>query len=46
MTRIKYPRTFHFPWSEGVQSDDKVISTLHHLEDRRVIVTQKMDGEN
>lgn len=46
MTRIKYPRTFHFPWSEGVQSDDKIISTLQHLEGKRIIVTEKMDGEN
>jgi hypothetical protein len=46
MTRIKYPRTFHFHWSEGVQSDDKIISTLQHLEGKRIIVTEKMDGEN
>lgn len=46
MVRIKYPRTFHFPWSDGVQSDDKVISTLEHFNGRRVIVTEKMDGEN
>ena len=23
MERIKYPRTFHIPWSPGATSDDK-----------------------
>jgi hypothetical protein len=42
----KYPRTFHFPWSEAVTSDDKVVPSVAHLEGRQVIVTEKMDGEN
>lgn len=44
--RIKYPRTFHLPWSAGVTSDDKVISTLDELEGHEVVITEKMDGEN
>lgn len=44
--RIKYPRTFHMPFSPGVQSDDKVIKTTKQFEGRRVILTEKMDGEN
>lgn len=43
--KTKYPRTFHVPWSNGT-SDDKFLSSLHHFENKRVIVTEKMDGEN
>lgn len=42
----KYPRTFHLPFSEGVQSDDKIMKDLSSLEGKEVIVTYKMDGEN
>ncbi|BBA65408.1 2'-5' RNA ligase [Xanthomonas phage XacN1] len=44
--RFKYPRTMHMPWSPGVQSDDKVIKTTDQFNGRRVILTEKMDGEN
>ncbi len=43
--RTKYPRTFHVPFSPGATSDDKVLSSLSHFEGRRVVVTEKMDGE-
>lgn len=43
---VKYPRTHHLPWSESVNSDDRVIDSLSHFEGRRVVVTEKMDGEN
>jgi hypothetical protein len=43
---IKYPRTFHLPWSEHVSKDDRVITSLKALEGEEVIVTLKMDGEN
>ena len=43
---VKYPRTFHAPWSYCVHSDDKVIPTTEVFEGKRVIVTEKMDGEN
>jgi len=45
-TRVKYPRTKHLPWSPGVNDDDKVIPSASIFEGRRVIVTEKMDGEN
>lgn len=45
-TRIKYPRTYHLPWSEGISSDDRVVGSLATFEGQRVIVTEKMDGEN
>lgn len=43
---VKYPRTHHVLWSEGVNSDDRVIDSIAAFEGRRVIVTEKMDGEN
>lgn len=44
--RIKYPSTPHLPFSPGLQNDDRRITTLEHLEGRRVIATEKLDGEN
>lgn len=43
---VKYPRTLHLPWSEGVHEDDRVQPTMVPFHGRRVIVTQKMDGES
>jgi hypothetical protein len=43
---VKYPRTHHLPWSEGITDDDRVIKSTDMFEGKRVIVTQKMDGEN
>jgi hypothetical protein len=43
---VKYPRTHHLPWSEGVNDDDRVLASLESFAGRRVIVTEKMDGEN
>lgn len=42
----KYPRTLHFPFSDGITSDDKVLETTVHFNNREIIVTEKMDGEN
>lgn len=43
---IKYPRTYHLPWSPGASSDDKILATTEHFVGKRVIVTEKLDGEN
>lgn len=43
---VKYPRTHHLPWSEGMHDDDRVIDSLSEFIGKRVIVTEKMDGEN
>ena len=43
---VKYPRTYHFPWSPNLQNDDRMLTTLEHLEGQYVIATEKMDGEN
>lgn len=44
--KFKYPRTKHFSWSEGVTSDDKIVTDLSHFEGQEVICSVKMDGEN
>lgn len=44
--QVKYPRTHHLPWSEGINDDDRIIDSLAKFEGKRVIVTEKMDGEN
>lgn len=46
MAPVKYPRTYHLPWSEAVTSDDKVCQTLEHFAGKQIVVTEKMDGEN
>ncbi len=43
---VKYPRTYHLPWSEGMNDDDRMMESLTEFEDKRVIVTEKLDGEN
>jgi hypothetical protein len=41
----RYPRTYHVPWSGGITNDERVIEDFDFLEDKRVIVSVKMDGE-
>lgn len=46
---VKYPRTYHLPWSRGATDDDRVLTTEEleaNFGGRRVVVTEKMDGEN
>jgi hypothetical protein len=43
---VKYPRTYHLPWSDCVGKDDRIITNFKSFEGKRVIVTEKMDGEN
>ena len=42
----KYPRTPHLPFSQGATSDDKMLENTEHFNGMRVVVTEKMDGEN
>lgn len=44
--KIKYPRTMHLDFSQGVSSDDKVIKDLSNFYDKEIVVTEKFDGEN
>jgi len=44
--KYKYPRTFHLPWSEGKSADDIRVESVDHFAEERVVVTEKLDGEN
>lgn len=44
--KIKYPHTYHLPFSPGVSIDDMVLESYSKLEGRTVVITEKMDGEN
>lgn len=43
---VKYPRTMHLPWSENIHDDDRVIISMDGFKGERIIITEKMDGEN
>jgi len=43
---VKYPRTYHLPWSPGMGKDDRMMQSIDAFRNRDVIVTEKMDGEN
>ena len=43
---VKYPRTWHLPWSPGATKDDRVLPDTAHFNSQEVVVTVKMDGEN
>ena len=42
---VKYPRTYHLPWSPGRTEDDVSMETVP-FEGMEVVVTEKLDGEN
>lgn len=43
---VKYPRTFHVPWSPSLSNDDRSHKSLEQFEGKEVVVHLKMDGEN
>ena len=43
---VKFPRTWHLPWSPGMHDDDRMIRSMAAFEGQRVLVSRKMDGEN
>jgi hypothetical protein len=43
---VKYPRTYHLPWSPGLTDDDRAHEHTDFFAGKRVIITEKMDGEN
>ena len=42
----KYPRTFHFNFSPGTTSDDRIIDSVDSLLGIDIIITEKLDGSN
>jgi hypothetical protein len=43
---VKYPRTYHLPWSQSIPKDDRVLDSLQPFHGKEIVVTLKMDGEN
>jgi RNA ligase len=46
LTTEKYPRTFHFPFSEGATNDDRIQTGWQEILQHDLVVTEKLDGEN
>lgn len=43
---VKYPRTYHLPWSPKRSDDDRTLKDCSQFEGKNVVITVKMDGEN
>ena len=43
---VKYPRTYVLPWSDTIGEGDLWLASLEPLSRDKVVVTEKMDGEN
>ena len=43
---VKYPRTYHLPFSPGTTKDDRVLKDCSNFFGKEVVVLTKMDGEN
>lgn len=43
---MKYPKTFHFEWSENLQNDDRRLPDQSCFDGRTLVYTEKLDGEN
>ena len=43
---MKYPRTYHLPWSEGGTNDDKRIDDISAFFNKDLVITEKLDSEN
>jgi hypothetical protein len=43
---LKYPRTYHLPWSEKATDDDKILKDISQFAKREIVQTVKLDGEN
>ena len=48
MSNIKYPRTYHLPFSPGATKDDKKLQDdwFSFYKNQNVVITEKLDGEN
>jgi hypothetical protein len=46
MDSRKYPRTYHFPFSPGTTSDDRIAKSFDKILTEEIVITEKLDGEN
>lgn len=45
--RVKYPRTYHLPYSPGLSKSDRQLTDISVIENAdEIIITEKYDGEN
>lgn len=42
----KYPRTYHFDFSPGTTSDDRIAKDFTNIIGKNIVITEKLDGEN
>jgi 5-methylcytosine-specific restriction endonuclease McrA len=42
--RMKYPRSYHLPWSNP-NRDDQSLGDINHFMGKNIVVTEKLDGE-
>jgi hypothetical protein len=43
---VKYQRTYHCPWSQGMHDDDRMHPDMSSFDGEEVLVSTKLDGEN
>ncbi len=46
MQSRKYNRTYHFPFSPGTTSDDRILKDWQGILEHELVITEKLDGEN
>lgn len=46
MNAPKYGRTYHFPFSPGATSDDRILADWKGIAQHQLVMTEKLDGEN
>jgi len=43
---VKYPRTYHLPWSQGMNRDDRMMTDTNIFRGQKIMACEKLDGEN
>jgi len=43
---VKYPRTYHLPFSASKTNDDRTLEDCSQFDGKEVVILEKMDGEN
>jgi len=43
---VKYPRTYHLPWSPGMNRDDRMMTDTNVFRGQKIMICEKLDGEN
>lgn len=42
----KYPKTYHLPFSEGINNDDRIIQSVKPFLNKEIVISEKLDGGN